>query len=220
MLLRLVFLSLAADSGSASGVAPELREALWDHHRYLLSLLRYKTGSDEIAEDLLQDTYLSFLRGADRPAFSDSKKLKNYLITIALNKVRDYYRSAGAPSRRIVFRNVEEADAWLENLPSADSGHEDRLVEYADAEERRHLVGLAMERLPEKYRSLLDVKFAQGMDNPRAALTLGISIKALESRLFRAKSAFKKEFLHLSLSANEKKGSIVNTSGEDYADET
>ena len=209
-LLDLVFLSMAADGGSASGPASELRQALWDHHRYLLSLLRYKTGSDEIAEDLLQDTYLSFLRNADRPVFSDSGKLKNYLITIALNKVRDYYRSVGAPSRLIAFKTAEEANAWLENLPSLDSGHAERLVERADAEERRNLVGLVMERLPEKYRSLLEVKFTQGLDNPEAALKLGIGIKALESRLFRAKAAFKKEFLQISLFANEKNGNAVN----------
>jgi RNA polymerase sigma factor (sigma-70 family) len=220
-LLRLMLLALAAESDA--GEEGRLRRALWEHHAYLLALLRYKTGSDETAEDLLQETYLSFLRacasprGASVPRFSDSRKLRNYLTTIALNKVRDHFRGPQSPARRLSFRNAEEADAWLANLPSAEAGHEERLVDEAMARERRNLVALAMEALDERYRRTLELKFAQGLDNPSAAAAMGIGIKALESLLVRAKAAFKKEFLALSAekpgAANEKGPGDVYSGG-------
>jgi RNA polymerase sigma-70 factor (ECF subfamily) len=231
--LLIVLLAAVADRGrTAPDEERRLRDALWEHHRYLLSLLRYKTGSDETAEDLLQETYLSFLRnsasrdaiasrGAETspaegypPRFQDSKKLKNYLTTIALNKVRDYFRGPHSPSRRLSFRNPEEAEAWLENLPAREAGQEERLADEAEAAERRNLTAAAMERLPERYRGALELKFARGMDNPAAAAALGLGIKALESLLVRAKAAFKKEFLALSAAGpNEKGGDRVDTFG-------
>ncbi len=204
---------LALELDSGEGIDPALSKALWDEHQYLLALLVYKLGDDDLAQDILQETYLAFLRSGSRPRFSDAKKLRNYLVTIALNKIRDYYRSAASPSRRLCFRTEEEADAWLASLPSGEAGPAEGLERELEDRRRQALVALAMEALPQQQRLVLELKFTQGLDNPQAAARMGIGIKALESLLFRAKAAFKKEFIKAGQSANESASRIVPFTG-------
>lgn len=200
---RLFLLVLAAlDQGISPEEGQRLRAALWEHHRYLLAMLRYKTGDEDLAEDLLQDTYAAFLRRQDRPRFSGPEKLRNYLVSIALNKLRDHFRGKDAPRRRFEFRSEEEAESWIESLPSAEAGPEERLAGQAEEEERRALVTLAMEAIPEAHRAALELKFAMDLGNEEIASRLGLGLKAAESLVFRARQSFRKEFMKASLEPN------------------
>lgn len=201
--LRLL-LVLAALSADASAEEKNLlRGKLWEHHRYLLAMLRFKARDEDVAEDILQETYAAFLRRSVRPVFSSDRSLRNYLVSIALNKLRDHYRGKESPQRRIEFRSQEEAEAWIENLASQAERPEDLIARQAEESERRGMVALAMESLPESYRAILDLKFAQGLGNEEIGSRLSLGLKAAESLLFRAKKAFSKEFTKLSLRAND-----------------
>lgn len=205
LLLRLtLFLVYAGDAGKVGGASWVGGEAGVDalverHHRYLLALLEYKTGDPELARDLLQDTYVSFLRavlaGGGGSRWSSDDKVRNYLITIALNKVRDHFR---ARSRRsavaVAFRTAEEMEGWLENAASGEPSPEEALAEREERERCRRLARLAMEGLAERDRMVLALKFGRGMDNPGIAREMGIGIKAVESLVFRAKRRFRAEF--------------------------
>lgn len=200
---RRLLLVLAALSADASPEGKDLlRGKLWEHHRYLLAMLRFKTGDEDLAEDILQETYAAFLRRSGRPVFSSDRNLRNYLVSIALNKLRDHFRGRESPKRRIEFRRQEEAEAWVENLASQAERPEDSIARQEEESERRGMVALAMESIPESYRAILDLKFAQGLGNEEIGSRLALGLKAAESLLFRAKKAFAKEFMKLSLRAN------------------
>jgi RNA polymerase sigma-70 factor (ECF subfamily) len=198
-----------------------IRESLWEQHRYLLAMLKYKTGNDDEAEDILQETYLAFLRAAEKPggisapSFRNPTKLRNYLISIALNKLRDRYRGKGSPKRRLEFRSREEAEAWLDGLPSPEPGQDQVLADAEEDQERRDAAALAMEGLSDDHRRVLELKFVRGLGNPETAAEMGLGVKALESLLFRAKAAFKKEFLKTTAIANEGRGKTVDVGGEE-----
>ncbi len=181
------------------------RRSMVEQHHYLLALLRYKTNDDGLAEDLLQETYLSFLASRpDRRRFADAAGLRNYLTTIALNKLRDHWRREGGTRRRqAAFRSREEADAWLESLPSAQGDPAGAALDEEEAKRVERTVALAMERLPERRRLALELKFAKNLDNGEIAAKLGLGIKAVESLLFRAKAQFRKEFAILAAEENE-----------------
>lgn len=50
----------------------------------------YQTGSAEDAYDITQETFLRFIRNVER---YQSRNLKGYLLTIAMNLCRDYFRA-------------------------------------------------------------------------------------------------------------------------------
>jgi RNA polymerase sigma-70 factor, ECF subfamily len=214
-------LILVAAAVSPPGEGGGIREALWEQHRYLLALLKFKTGNDGEAEDLLQETYLAFLRAMERPggpsaaSFRNPTKLRNYLISIALNKLRDHYRGKNSPLRRLEFRSREEAEAWLDGLPSLEPGQDQALADAEEDRERRDAAALAMEGLSGDHRRVLELKFARGLGNGEAAAEMGLGVKALESLLFRAKAAFKKEFLKTAAAANEGRLKSVDLGGEE-----
>ncbi|MEY4927338.1 MAG: hypothetical protein RI894_1774 [Bacteroidota bacterium] len=58
---------------------------------YLFSHALYKTNKREVAEDLVQDTFLAALRGKD--GFKGDCAEKTWLVRILNNKIIDYYRS-------------------------------------------------------------------------------------------------------------------------------
>lgn len=57
---------------------------------YLYSLALLKTGNKEIAEDLVQDTFLSAFKA--RESFKGNSSEKTWLATILKNKIVDHYR--------------------------------------------------------------------------------------------------------------------------------
>src|SRR5215218_5574585 len=70
------------------------------HAQDLFGFLVYRTGDRALAEELLADTFervLTARRGHDRRRGSE----KTWLYAIALNRVRDHARRAGAEARAI-----------------------------------------------------------------------------------------------------------------------
>jgi RNA polymerase sigma factor (sigma-70 family) len=207
--------------GDSGAFGADIREALWEQHRYLLAMLKCKTRNDDEAEDILQETYLAFLRAVQKPSgpsassFRNPTKLRNYLISISLNKLRDRYRGKDSSKRRLEFRSREEAEAWLDGLPSPEPGQDQILADAEEDRERRDTAALAMEGLSGEHRRVLELKFVRGLGNPEAAAEMGLGVKALESLLFRAKAAFKKAFLKTIAAANDGRGKAVDVGGEE-----
>jgi RNA polymerase sigma-70 factor (ECF subfamily) len=202
---RQILVLAASQGGQPPADGPVLPDRLWACHGRLLAFLRYRCGSDELAEDLLSETYLAFLKGSPPArAFRDGDALRNYLMAIALNKLRDHFRRAGnQPERRLSFRTVEELELWLEGLADGRNDQAAALVQAEEDESRRRLVASVMAALPERYRTVLQLKFSEELANPAIAERLGLGIKALESLVVRAKAAFRAEFENQSM-ANER----------------
>lgn len=57
---------------------------------YLFSIALMKTSNKEVAEDLVQDTFLSAIKAA--AAFKGESSEKTWLVRILQNKIIDYYR--------------------------------------------------------------------------------------------------------------------------------
>ncbi len=86
---------------------------------YLLSLALMKTGNREVAEDLVQDTFLSAIRNKD--SFRGASSEKTWLVTILKNKITDYYR------KKDVLRNTDsylsETEDAFNNAFFEENGH-------------------------------------------------------------------------------------------------
>jgi RNA polymerase sigma-70 factor (ECF subfamily) len=142
--------------------------------RALWAYLARMTGSPDLADDLLQETYYRFLR-AHAPHESDAHR-RNSLFRIATNLARD--------GRRRGLR------AQLVALPDGSGGGPPELaadVDVAGDAERRTDVGRAMARLKPREREMLWLAYAQGSSHRDIAGTLGVKAASVRLLLFRAR---------------------------------
>ena len=142
--------------------------------RALWAYLARMTGSPDLADDLLQETYYRFLR-AHAPHESDAHR-RNSLFQIATNLARD--------GRRRGLR------AHLVELPDGSDGGQPELaadVDVAGDAERRTDVGRAMARLKPREREMLWLAYAQGSSHRDIAGTLGVKAASVRLLLFRAR---------------------------------
>ncbi len=142
--------------------------------RALWAYLARMTGSPDLADDLLQETYYRFLR-AHAPHENDAHR-RNSLFRIATNLARD--------GRRRGLR------AQLVALPDGSGGGPPELpadVDVAGDAERRTDVGRAMARLKPREREMLWLAYAQGSSHRDIAGTLGVKAASVRLLLFRAR---------------------------------
>lgn len=133
------------------------------------------TGSQQDAEDALQETFLSAYRnwGQFRGEAALSTWLYRIAVNAALQRVRQ--RPPVAPLEESGYDATDVPD-WSSELP----GRVEELELYDRIEE-----GLL--RLPEDYRLAVVLRDVEGLSTAEAAETLEISEAALKSRLHRGR---------------------------------
>ncbi len=148
----------------------------------LFTFISVKVGKREDIEEILQDTWISILDSL--PLFEFKSSFLTWAKSIAMHEVADFYRRRKIKS--IVFSRLP----FLENLVSEALGPE---MVYQQKEVRRDLEK-AFTRLSEGYGKILRLKYVEGLSMAQIGSRLNISIKAVESRLSRARAAFQREW--------------------------
>ena len=159
-------------------------DALMERHQTrLLHWLIRLTGSEASAEDTAQDAFVRVF--AKRHQFKPGAKFSNWLYTIAANLVRDAKRSEA----RHPHLSLESASTTGGNDALAN-----RLVDSApnpaqacETAERALAVRHAIAALPEDLRIALTLAEYEDRSMTDIAEITQSSIKAVESRLYRAR---------------------------------
>ena len=130
----------------------------------LRGYIRRVSGDGQAADDLLQETYLRFLRA--KPAVDDGAAMKAYLYKTATAAIYDRWRK----SRRerlwsLAFRFREEAP------PAAGTGDVTR----------------CFQKLKPRERALLWLAYVEGYAHDEIAGTLDLNEKSIKVLLFRAR---------------------------------
>jgi RNA polymerase sigma-70 factor (ECF subfamily) len=167
---------LRADDGAdaAFEMDEDAFHSLYDRTaRALWAYLSRMTGSRDLADDLLKETYYRFLRA--RSVYESDAHRRNALFRIATNLARDGHR--------------RDRTAGLVPLP--DSGRSaDELrsgVDVAADAQRRTDLARALARLKPREREMLWLAYAQGSTHRDIAGTLGVKTASVRLLLFRAR---------------------------------
>ncbi len=123
-----------------------------------------------LAEDLLQTTFLSFVRARGR--YVPTAGVRAWIYAIAANAGRDALRRRGA-------RREEPLDAETFNIPSDDPGPPAADPHVARAVEE------ALQQLPSEQREAVLLHKMQGLSFPEVAVALGITVGAAKVRAHR-----------------------------------
>ena len=153
-------------------LVPEILAMAW---RYACRLS--KTRED--AEDLLQDALAHGLVRFDQ--LRDPTRFRSWLMSIVRTRFLMLQRRVTPDQER--FR-VDDADA------------ETRLADTAATPEGNSLaeeIALSLSRLPTPQSEILSLFYLEGLNLQETAQVLGITVGAVQQRLFRARGALRRE---------------------------
>jgi len=145
------------------------------YHAALLRYLQRLVGSDHLAEELLQQTWLSVLDHLDRfDAASTRGGFKAWLFRIATNKVNDVWRSRGRE------RTAKEGLRLVVDVEAPHAGHRIEGVEQVDK------LRAAIEQLPENQRQVLLLRYYSSLKFVEIAELLGCPLNTALGRMHKA----------------------------------
>ena len=145
---------------------------------YLFSLAMLKTGDATLAEDLVQDTFLSAIKAKE--SFRGDSSEKTWLVTILKNKITDHYRKKDVLKDSNSYLESTSGsfhDAFFSTEPST-YGHwtknaapKDWLAGGADSqlmtEEFNRIIRFCIEKMPQR---LVPVFLARFIDEEDATV--------------------------------------------------
>ncbi len=168
---------------AAVGTRAQHFDELFERHfDSVYSYAAYRVAPDfEAAKDITQDVFVAAFEQLG--GFRRQASVLTWLRSIARNKVADYFRAKAVAGAQI----EDEAEALLLSHNPIPPG----------AREEALLVSLAMRRLPEHYAEALERKYIAGLSVKEMASNMGMSEKAVESTLSRAREAFRELFRSL-----------------------
>lgn len=151
------------------------------HKEGLFRFVRRYVGDADTAYEVVQEAFVAAWSNLAR--YDRVRPFGTWIKTIALNKCRDRGRREAV--RRLVFGARPSDEALLPEVPDAAPGAEATLI----AAQRRAALDRAIAALPAKLKEPLILTVFEEMPQQQAADILGVSTKAIETRVYRARKA-------------------------------
>ena len=154
------------------------RELLGRHREAVFRLVRGSISDGDAALDVTQEAFIAAF--AALKSYDGARPFKTWVSRIAINKCRDWARRR-AVRRFFSFALPIEAAAAIaiETIPV-----DQQLADHAELARVRD----AITKLPVAIREPLILRTIEGLTQAETAQVLGISEKAVETRLYRARN--------------------------------
>ncbi|MCI4592401.1 sigma-70 family RNA polymerase sigma factor [Sphingobium sp. BYY-5] len=153
--------------------------ALMQRHRdAVYRLARSHVGDSDEALDITQETFVAAFAALAR--YDGSRPFRVWIARIALNKCRDWARRRAVRRFFTFARPIDDAldIATLDATPE-EAAHSNREIARINA---------AIASLPVTLKDVLLLRAIEGMNQAEAAQVLGVTEKAVETRLYRARA--------------------------------
>ncbi len=153
------------------------RRLLERHREPVFRLVRSLVGDSDAALDVTQEAFVAGFAALQR--YDPERPFQAWMSRIAINKARDWARRRQVRAFFTRAVGLDEAFALADDEPLQDAATEDR-TELAR-------VMKAIASLPHKLREVLVLRTIEDASQAEAAALLGVSAKAVETRLYRAR---------------------------------
>lgn len=127
-----------------------LEKIIRKHYDEIFRYCYHHVESRAVAEDLCQDTFVSFIEHYEQ--YRHMGKAKNYLYTIARNKCRDHYR--------------KRSPIFMEMVPEQETG---------ECMEESVVIKYMVMKLPEEFKEAITLRYFQSLKYADIAAILEIS---------------------------------------------
>jgi RNA polymerase sigma-70 factor (ECF subfamily) len=164
---------------SIAGRQAAFAEIVRRYRQPVFRLARACVGEADEALDLVQETFVAAYQAL--PRYDAQRAMKAWLSTIAINKCRDWARKR-AVRRFLSFALPidSQTEAIVDDQVPIDDGVADR--------QELDRVTRAISTLPANLKEPLVLRTIEGLSQAETAEVLGISQKAVETRLYRARA--------------------------------
>jgi RNA polymerase sigma-70 factor, ECF subfamily len=156
------------------------------YNQRLYRAARAILGNDIEAEQVMQDAY--FQAYTHLAQFAGKAKFSTWLTKIAVYEALARLRRR---KRFVDLDSLSETEKGMRTLISAEQSPEQKAI----SSELKTLLEKAVERLPERFRSVLVLRDVEGLDTSETSECLGISEENVKVRLHRARGLVR-EHLH------------------------
>lgn len=169
---------------------------VWERFREpLYKFIKGKVPDENIAEDILQDVFLSIHKNLTR--LREENKLQPWLYKIARNKIIDYYKK-----NRPEIYCWEEMEVAFEH--DVKENHENMNPEISKCLEP------IIDELPAKYRDVLFLYEFSNLTQKEVAAKLGLTLSAVKSRIIRGRKQLGEMLYNCCRLETDKFGNIVD----------
>jgi RNA polymerase sigma-70 factor (ECF subfamily) len=141
--------------------------------------LRRLNNDRELTREIVQSTVCKVIEKLD--TYRAEAPLFTWLCACCRNEIAAHFRRAGRRPKEVAL-----VDDFASERP--------------DNPDSTELVHAALDRLPPTYARAMEWRYLDGLDVPAVAQRLGLSYKAAESLLSRARSAFREAYEQLTAS--------------------
>ena len=146
------------------------------HSRRVRDYIRMMVKNDDVADDILQETFIKAVRVIDAGRYSDKGKFLSWIMRIAHNQVIDHYRSNKSS------RQVNESDAGydvLGTLRYSERTIEEEMISEQTGEQVRRLIEL----LSPEQREVVKLRYFDGLNFKEIAEQTNVGINTALGRM-------------------------------------
>ena len=183
--------SMITDQVPFIGRKKQQRDEFWSmaqtQTRFLYNLAFKYVGNRYDAEDLVQETLYTACRKFDQ--LRDSRKFKSWMFTI----LRNHFLKSQRKKDPVQPNEYENGVDYLSQLVSVSVQQDVATV--IEQKMEAETIQLTLNRLPEKYKTVLILYYIEDSSYQEVAEMLGVPIGTVMSRLSRAKQMMKKALL-------------------------
>jgi len=170
----------------------QLNPTMWvrDHADYLFNFALYKVSDEEMAQDLVQDTFVAGLKAMD--TFQGNSSERTWLVSILKRKIIDYYRKSAVRKSTVNtdFTSPFNAEGIFKNHWS-DAGEPGKWnIEKAhdlEKEEFQKILEYCLSLLTPQWRNVFHLKMMEECSGEEICKELDITSSNLWVIIHRAK---------------------------------
>ncbi|MBQ3204135.1 MAG: sigma-70 family RNA polymerase sigma factor [Alistipes sp.] len=159
-----------------SGNSQAISTLIERHSRRVRDYIRMMVKDNDVADDLMQETFIKAVRHIDEGRYADSGKFLSWVLRIAHNQVIDFFRQKKSS------KSISESEAGygiLGTLRFAENNVEDRIVASQIESDIRRLV----DELPDEQREVVMLRYFSGMSFQEIADQTEVSINTALGRM-------------------------------------
>jgi RNA polymerase sigma-70 factor (ECF subfamily) len=150
------------------------------HAAQVVAVIERQVHDHHGARDLAQEVWIKVHQGLG--SFQAERRFRPWLFAIAMNHVRDNRRKL---ARQISPQNLDEISM---EIPSRQSN-------ISEFHSERDAIEVALDRVPELYRSAVHMVDVLGLNYDEASAALRCSPGTVKSRVHRGRRAFQEAYL-------------------------
>ncbi len=167
----------------ARGDHGAFEELVMRHQNAVVGTVAKMLNNPSEAEDIAQQVFLRLWKSA--PRYQPSAKFTTFLFTITRNLV---FNESRRKQRRKEHSLDEQEHDWHQQIPDGSGNQPDAQLLQS---EMRQAVDRAIADLPEKQRLAVVLRRYEKMPYEEIATVLQLSVSAVKSQLFRARTALR-----------------------------